>query len=168
MALRTPEVSIGVGLAVGTVVYGIYQGALPPVADVRSLDAHNQDVAASERMAGWTAAAVVAGISLLAKDGTVFIIGGSMVIAMSLRHRHANAVNPVEGRAGTEGRGLPEGLRYVDSWVEPNFDRCFQVMECDDAALLQQWVLHWAGLADFEIIPVVKSADTRAVVEPLL
>jgi hypothetical protein len=113
MSLRTPEVSIGVGLAVGTVVYGIYQGALPPVADVRSLDAHNQDVAASERMAGWTAAAVVAGISLLAKDGTVFIIGGSMVIAMSLWHRHANAVNPVEGRAGTEGRGLPDATPRV-------------------------------------------------------
>jgi hypothetical protein len=75
---------------------------------------------------------------------------------------------PVYRHLRDAGRGLPEGLRYVDSWVEPNFDRCFQVMECDDAALLQQWVLHWAGLADFEIIPVVRSADTRAVVEPLL
>ena len=41
-------------------------------------------------------------------------------------------------------------------------------MECEDASLLQEWVLHWAGLAEFEIIPVVKSADTRAVVEPRL
>ena len=75
---------------------------------------------------------------------------------------------PVYRHLRDHGRGLPEGLRYVDSWVEPSFQRCFQVMECDDAALLQQWVLHWAGLAEIEIVPVVTSAETRAVVEPLL
>jgi hypothetical protein len=75
---------------------------------------------------------------------------------------------PVYRHLRDQGRGLPDGLRYLDSWVEPNFGRCFQVMECDDASLLQEWVLHWAGLAEFEIIPVVKSADTRAVVEPRL
>lgn len=119
MALRTPEISIGVGLATATVVYGIYQGALPNVADVRSLDAHNKDVASAERMAGWTAAAAVAGISLLAKDATVFIIGGSMVVAMTVWHRYANAVNPVEGRAGTTGRGLSEATPRVTQSEAP-------------------------------------------------
>jgi hypothetical protein len=66
------------------------------------------------------------------------------------------------------GRGLPEGLRYVDSWVTASFDRCFQLMECEDPALLQQWVLHWGDLADFEFVPVVPSARTREVVEPVL
>jgi hypothetical protein len=108
MALRTPEVSIGVGLATMTVVYSIYQGALPSVADVRSLDAHNGDVEAAERLAGWTAAGVVAGISLLAKDGTVFILGGSMVVVMAWWHRHADAVMPAEGKAGTSGRGMKD------------------------------------------------------------
>lgn len=75
---------------------------------------------------------------------------------------------PIYRHLRDQGRGLPDGLRYVDSWVEPSFGRCFQVMETDDASLLQQWVLHWDGLAEFEIIPVVTSADTRAVVEPLL
>ncbi len=42
---------------------------------------------------------------------------------------------------------LPEGLTYLDSWVEPNFDRCFQLMECDDLRLIQQWVLNWRGSA---------------------
>jgi hypothetical protein len=64
---------------------------------------------------------------------------------------------PVYRHLRDAGRGLPEGLTYVDSWIEPGFGRCFQVMECDDAALLQQWVLHWKGLADFEIVPVVRS-----------
>ena len=36
------------------------------------------------------------------------------------------------------GRQMPDGLRYVDSWIEPNFDRCFQVMETSDATLLQR------------------------------
>ena len=67
-----------------------------------------------------------------------------------------------------KGRGLPDGLKYVDSWVEPNFDRCFQLMECDDARLLQQWMLHWREHASFEIVPVVPSKDTRETVAPYL
>ncbi len=63
------------------------------------------------------------------------------------------------------GRGLPDGLAYVGSWVEPTLERAFQLMETDDARLLQQWVLHWQGLASFEIVPVVPGGETRAVVE---
>jgi hypothetical protein len=75
---------------------------------------------------------------------------------------------PIYRHLRDHGRGVPEGLRYVDSWVEPGFGRCFQVMECDDASLLQQWVLSWVGLAEIEIVPVVSSAETRANVEPHL
>ncbi len=57
------------------------------------------------------------------------------------------------------GRMMPEGLRYVSSWVETNFDRCFQVMECEDRSLFEQWTVHWSGLIDFEIIPVMSSAE---------
>jgi hypothetical protein len=67
-----------------------------------------------------------------------------------------------------KGRGLPDGLKYIDSWVEPNFDRCYQLMECDDLSLLQKWMLHWQGLATFEIVPVVSSKDARATVAPFL
>ena len=76
---------------------------------------------------------------------------------------------PIYRRFREHGRMMPEGLKYAGSWIETNFDRCFQLMECDDAARLQQWVLHWRGLgASFEIVPVTKAADTRALVEPLL
>jgi hypothetical protein len=76
---------------------------------------------------------------------------------------------PVYRRVREAGRGLPEGLKYVASWVEPNFARCFQLMECDDLCLLQRWVLHWRGTGvTFEIVPVVDSALTREVVEPFL
>lgn len=73
---------------------------------------------------------------------------------------------PVYEHLRKAGRNLPAGLEYVDSWVEPNFGRCFQLMRCDDARLLQEWVLGWRGLgATFEIVPVVPSKDTRAVVD---
>lgn len=62
----------------------------------------------------------------------------------------------------------PEGLTYVGSWIEANFDRCFQLMECDDVRLLQEWVTSWSDLADFEIVPVVPSKDTSEVVYKVL
>jgi hypothetical protein len=65
---------------------------------------------------------------------------------------------PIYARLREQGRALPEGLQYVDSWVEANFDRCFQLMERDDALALQQWVLAWRDLADFEIVPASKSS----------
>jgi hypothetical protein len=76
---------------------------------------------------------------------------------------------PVYRHLRDAGRGMPEGLRYIDSWVEPNFSRCFQLMECDDPRLLQQWVLQWRNVGvTFEFIPVVQSALTREVVAPHL
>jgi hypothetical protein len=71
-------------------------------------------------------------------------------------------------RVQESGRTLPDGLRYVGSWVEPNFDRCFQLMECDDLRLFQQWVLHWRDLVEFEIVPVVPSQETREAITPFL
>lgn len=72
---------------------------------------------------------------------------------------------PVYQRLREAGRSLPEGLRYVDSWIEVNFDRCFQIMECDDARLLMAWVLQWRDLVEFEVIPVCPSRDVRSLFE---
>lgn len=101
MALK-PEVSIGVGLATAVLVWSIYSGALPPLADVRTNDADDLDVQAAERMATWTAAGTVAGISLIAKDPTVFTIGGAMVVILAWWNRHADAVDPQTGQAFRE------------------------------------------------------------------
>ena len=80
-----------------------------------------------------------------------------------------NDMIPVYERLRDHGRALPAGLKFIDSWIEPNFARCFQLMECDDLRLIQQWVLHWRGCGvTFEIVPVVPSAETREVVAPFL
>ena len=73
---------------------------------------------------------------------------------------------PIYARLTDQGRALPDGLRYIDSWVESNFDRCFQLMECDNVALLQRWVLEWRDLAQFEIIAVSPSKATRDLFHP--
>lgn len=77
------------------------------------------------------------------------------------KNRDARAVY---ARAREHGRMLPEGLTYVASWVETNFDRCFQVMECDDERLLHEWTARWSDLVDFELVPVSTSADAAAAV----
>jgi hypothetical protein len=75
---------------------------------------------------------------------------------------------PVYRRLRERGRLMPQGLRFVDSWVEPNFERCFQLMETEDPRLLQRWVASWTDLMEFEILPVVHSKDTRQDVEASL
>ncbi len=66
---------------------------------------------------------------------------------------------PVYKRFAEQGRLMPEGLSYVNSWIEVGMDRCFQVMETDDPILLQEWIKNWGDLVDFEVVPVVTSAD---------
>ena len=68
---------------------------------------------------------------------------------------------PVYARLREQDRALPPGLRYLDSWVEATFERCFQLMECDDVTLLQRWVLQWRDLVEFEIVPVSPSRAVR-------
>ena len=66
---------------------------------------------------------------------------------------------PVYERARDRGRMLPDGLRYVESWVEEGLGRCFQLMETDDPALFDQWTARRDDLARFEIVPVLGSAE---------
>ena len=62
----------------------------------------------------------------------------------------------------------PDGIQYVASWVTEDLRRCFQIMECDDPSLLTQWMARWEDLVDFEVIPVVTSAEATALIAPRL
>lgn len=77
------------------------------------------------------------------------------------RFRDEGAVQ-VYRRFRDQGRLAPEGLRYVSSWVDSDYQRCFQVMETDDPTLLGQWMEQWKDLVDFEVIPVMTSAQAAA------
>jgi len=68
---------------------------------------------------------------------------------------------PIYTRFREKGRMMPEGLKYVGSWIESNFDRCFQVMECEDERLLHEWADRCRDLMDFEFVPVLTSEAAR-------
>lgn len=86
------------------------------------------------------------------------------MLFMVIEHFKGRDARAIYARFREKGRMAPDGLVYVGSWIEANFDRCFQLMECDDARLLQEWILAWGDLADFEIVPVVPSKDTAEIV----
>lgn len=80
---------------------------------------------------------------------------------------------PVYERFRERGRMAPEGLHYVSSVVTTDGQRCYQLMECDDRALLEQWMRAWSDIVDFEVLPVIGSAEAatrfgsaRAEAEP--
>ena len=87
------------------------------------------------------------------------------MVVERFRDRDAKAVYR---RFRDQGRMMPDGLNYVGSWIEANFERCFQLMECDDARLLQDWLLNWSDLMECEIVPVVPSDQTRELVQSRL
>ena len=84
-----------------------------------------------------------------------------MLVMVIERFRHGAA--PVFARARERGRQIPDGLRYIDSWVDAaGMERCWQLMECDDPALLDAWASAWADLVDFEFVPVTGSREAAA------
>jgi len=86
------------------------------------------------------------------------------MLYMIVEHFRGGDALPVYRRFRDHGRLAPEGLRYVSSWVSEDLHRCFQVMECDDPSLLAQWTARWEDLIEFEVIPVVTSAEAAAAV----
>ena len=75
---------------------------------------------------------------------------------------------PVYRRYRDSGRLAPEGLNYVTSWVTPDLKRCYQVMECDDRSLLEEWMSRWEDLVQFEVVPVIRSSEATSLVAPRL
>ena len=66
------------------------------------------------------------------------------------------------------GRLAPEGLRYVSSWVDERLERCYQLMETHDRALLDRWMANWSDLVDFEVHPVMTSNEAAEKIAPRL
>ena len=71
---------------------------------------------------------------------------------------------PVYERFRARGRMAPTGLSYIDSWVTSDLRRCYQLMECEDPGLLRQWMGNWEDLVEFEVHPVISSAEAASQV----
>jgi hypothetical protein len=84
-----------------------------------------------------------------------------MLFMVVERFRNQDAKS-IYRRLRDQGRMMPDGLKFVSSWVSADVSRCFQLMECDDVTLFQRWVAEWSDLMEFEIVPVVAGKDTGA------
>lgn len=109
----SPEGRLGLSLTTAVLVYGIYQVQMPTAVDVRTVDEGNEDVQAQERAASWTAAAAVAGISLIAKSPEVFVVGGLATIALAWTYRHADAINPLTKKVSGSLTALQMGEKQA-------------------------------------------------------
>ena len=76
---------------------------------------------------------------------------------------YAQGPRPVYARAAEHGRMLPPGLVYMDSWIDKRrLDRCFQLMETEDPSLFDEWIGKWSDIVEFEVVPVISSAEAAA------
>jgi hypothetical protein len=82
------------------------------------------------------------------------------------RFRNRDPV-PVYARFRAQGRLAPDSVLYINSWVSEDLASCFQVMECDSRAALDRWIENWTDLVEFEVIPVVSSAEASVRVPAL-
>jgi hypothetical protein len=86
------------------------------------------------------------------------------MLFMIVEHFEGGDPGPVYSRFRERGRLAPEGLDYLGSWVTSDLTRCYQVMECADRAVLDEWIAQWADLVRFEIIEVMTSAEAAEAV----
>lgn len=86
------------------------------------------------------------------------------MLYMVIEHFRDGNARPVYERFRERGRLAPDGLQYVGSWVTTDLRCCYQVMECAERALLDEWIGAWADLVRFEVIPVLTSAEARGKV----
>lgn len=71
-------------------------------------------------------------------------------------------VKAIYERVNEKGRMLPTGVNYVSSWINETVTVCYQVMESDSADKIYEWIQNWNDLVDFEVIPVISSAEARS------
>jgi hypothetical protein len=98
VSILKPEGSITLGAATAALVYGVYSFSLPNTATITATLPHDDAVEAGRKKAAWTSAAVVGAVALMARDKTIFALGGLMLLALDWHARHSNAVHPETGK----------------------------------------------------------------------
>ena len=78
---------------------------------------------------------------------------------MVIEHFKPGSTALIGERFQRDGRMLPAGVTCHASWVDSSGARCFQIMEAANPDLLRSWASQWDDLIEFEIVPVLASAD---------
>lgn len=111
-SVLTPEGSIVAGFATVGLVYGIYQMDIGPVTSVHLSEPYDGAATSAIKKAGWTSLIAVAGLSLLARDPNIAILGGAAIVAFHAHYRHANMVHPQTGRIVPPGPDSFQPAQY--------------------------------------------------------
>jgi hypothetical protein len=90
------------------------------------------------------------------------------MLFMVIEHFRNGDPVPVYRRFRDSGRLMPDGIEYHGSWVTEDLRHCYQVMACDDRALLDEWMANWSDVNEFEVIPVITSAEAQRRLAPRL
>jgi hypothetical protein len=85
------------------------------------------------------------------------------MLFMVIERFKAGKAPEIYRRFRERGRMAPDDVKYVASWVDLEFERCFQVMEAESESRLHEWTQHRDDLTDFEVVPVRTSADAAAI-----
>lgn len=83
------------------------------------------------------------------------------MLYMVIEKYHEGEIKTLYQRFAEKGRMMPEGVQYINSWINEDVTVCYQVMESDSIEGLQQWIANWNDIVDFEIIPVITSAQAK-------
>jgi hypothetical protein len=86
------------------------------------------------------------------------------MLFMIIERFKAGDPKPVYSRFHSEGRLAPAGLTYRSSWVSEDLTRCYQLMETERKELIDEWISNWSDLVDFEVVPVITSAEASTKV----
>jgi hypothetical protein len=81
------------------------------------------------------------------------------MLFMVIEKYKPDAAARIYQRVRERGRMIPPGLDYIDSWVDMQVSKCFQLMRTDDPKLLDQWIDCWRDLVEFEVVQVQSSSD---------
>lgn len=84
------------------------------------------------------------------------------MVYMIIEHYHPGKIKELYRRFDEKGRMLPEGVHYINSWINEDVTVCYQVMESDSIDKLHDWISNWNDIVDFQVIPVISSAEARS------
>lgn len=87
------------------------------------------------------------------------------MLYMVIETFHPHQVKELYRRVEEKGRLLPPGAQYINSWIDEDITTCYQVMESETKEKLLEWVENWIDLADFQVIPVLTSAQAKEKVQ---
>jgi len=83
------------------------------------------------------------------------------MLYMVIEHFHPGKVKELYKRFDEKGRMAPEGVNYINSWIDSDVKKCYQIMESPSEDKLKEWINNWSDIVDFEVVPVITSAEAK-------